>query len=333
MPRPYGSAGPTGVDQAGPTGVEQAPTRALGRRADRARRRRGMWIGAAALVAGAVVVALVGGQVRGEAPAAQPTPAPTTASPSPAPMPEPTLAPPVEIPADPTVYDTSALVAVGPRQVIEALPVDSAPLAPATTTMAAAAGASAPVFAEPGQAPVAVLLAEHEYGGVTVPVVEQHENWVKVLLPTRSGLPSAGVVGQTAGWLRTSDVALDVNTRTVQVSLSTPQITILDGATTVYSTSDFGYGAAKTPTPIGRTFLMTSFVDPGASYARGLEIFALAVHSPTLDGFGGQAVAVTAFHFHSSRSGALSNGCLRVGEETIAALAELPLGTVVMVTA
>ncbi len=55
------------------------------------------------------------------------------------------------------------------------------------------------------------------------------------------------------------------------------------------------------------------------------------MQSPTLDGFGGANVAVTAFHYHDDRSGSISNGCLRVDPAAIEKLAQLPLGTPVIV--
>ena len=75
------------------------------------------------------------------------------------------------------------------------------------------------------------------------------------------------------------------------------------------------------------------FRSPSFGYTRGHPLVYLGVQSPTLDGFGGAAVAVTAFHYHDARSGAISNGCLRLGPEAIDRLAQLPLGTAVYVTA
>jgi hypothetical protein len=58
----------------------------------------------------------------------------------------------------------------------------------------------------------------------------------------------------------------------------------------------------------------------------------LGVQSPTLAGFSGAAVAVTAFHYHDARSGPISNGCLRLDAAAIDRLAQLPLGTPVIVS-
>jgi hypothetical protein len=75
--------------------------------------------------------------------------------------------------------------------------------------------------------------------------------------------------------------------------------------------------------------MMTRTVD--LAYTRGVPIVYLSVQSPTLDGFDGQAVAVTAFHYHDVRSGAISNGCIRLDADAMRRLAELPAGTPVHV--
>ena len=86
-----------------------------------------------------------------------------------------------------------------------------------------------------------------------------------------------------------------------------------------------------TPTPLGRSFIMTVRTEPSFAYTRGNPITYLSVQSPTLDGFDGGDVAVTAFHYHDTRSGRVSNGCLRVDAAAAQVLAALPLGTPVIV--
>jgi len=115
------------------------------------------------------------------------------------------------------------------------------------------------------------------------------------------------------------------------VSISARTIDIVRAGVPQRVATDFGWGTAETPTPLGRTFIMTSAVVPGYEYTRGHPIVYLGVQSPTMDGFGGAEVAVTAFHYHDDRSGAISNGCIRVDSGAIARLAELPLGTPVVI--
>lgn len=235
-------------------------------------------------------------------------------------------------PADDGPYDIAALPAAQVYSIVPDLPVDDQPAGPVLPLTATAATASIPVFAAPGGEPVAQLAQAQAHDGTALPVIEQHKHWVRVLLPARAGLPSAGVVGQTTGWLRVADVTLSDNPFTVTVSLSAGTISVAESGRSVYESSGFGFGTTATPTPIGRTFVMTVFTDPAATYTRGNPTTALAVQSPTLDGFGGASVAVTAFHYHDARSGSISNGCIRVDAATAQYLASLPLGTPVLIT-
>lgn len=247
-------------------------------------------------------------------------------------IPSPSPSPPARYPADAAGYDVAALPAAQVYSVIPALPLDPDPGGAVLSLTASAAAPSVPVFPEPGSPPVAQLPQSQAHDGTAVPVIEQHPHWVKVLLPARAGLPSDGVVGQTTGWLRTSDVTLSDNPYLVTVNIAAGTIVVTESGETVHENSGFGFGTPATPTPIGRTFVMTVFTDPAATYTRGNPTTALAVQSPTLDGFGGASVAVTAFHYHDARSGPISNGCIRVDAATAQYLAGLPLGTPVVVT-
>ena len=289
------------------------------------RRRNLVAISAAVTAAGVLSAVLL--WPRPETPPLETAP---TISPSPT-APSPPPSPAERYPADSAAYDVAALPAAQVYSVIPGLPLDPDPGGPVLPLSASAAAPSVPVFPEPGSPPVAQLPQAQAHDGTAVPVIEQHTHWVKVLLPARAGLPSAGVVGQTTGWLRASDVTLSDNPYVVTVSISSGTIAVAESGQTVYESSGFAYGTPATPTPLGRTFIMTVFTDPSATYTRGNPTTALAVQSPTLDGFGGASVAVTAFHYHDARSGPISNGCIRVDAATAQYLAGLPLGTPVLV--
>ena len=117
----------------------------------------------------------------------------------------------------------------------------------------------------------------------------------------------------------------------IEVSLGDRTVDIVRGEDRQRVAADFGYGVAATPTPVGRSFIMTVRTEPTFAYTRGNPLIYLSVQSPTLDGFDGGDVAVTAFHYHDARSGRVSNGCLRVDAAAAQVLAALPLGTPVIV--
>jgi hypothetical protein len=218
--------------------------------------------------------------------------APPVASATPDPTPTPT---PTGFPANTGAYDALALPEANVFAVLAELPVDSDPDAPFSGYTARAIADAAPVWADPLGEPVAALPREHRYGGTTVAVVEQQENWVRVLLTGRQSIPSEGNPAQLTGWLRTSDVELGAIDTTVEVSVSARTIDIVRAGVPERIATDFASGAEESPTPIGRSFIhlteVTSF-----DYTRGHPIVYLSLQSPVLDGFGGTDVAVTAFH-------------------------------------
>jgi hypothetical protein len=215
--------------------------------------------------------------------------------------------------------------------VISALPVDDDAFGAFTGDEAVAKGVGAPVFADPLGNPVAYLPSEFPYDGTTVPVVERQQNWVKVLLTGRHAVPSNGNPAQVSGWLRTQDVVLSRSDVYVDVSISHRAIDIVRAGVRERITNDFAWGRPDTPTPLGRAFIMTRAVAPEFAYTRGHPIIYLSVQSPTLDGFSGADVAITAFHYHDEHSGQISNGCIRLTPDPIAKLAQLPFGTPVYI--
>ncbi|GAA2993461.1 lipoprotein-anchoring transpeptidase ErfK/SrfK [Microbacterium terrae] len=299
----------------------------------RARPRRAIAIGAlAAVVIGVFVALAVSYAERGEPAASAPTPTETgaaTATPAePTPTPTPT---PTGYPANTTSYDVTTLPRVTVFSVIPELPVDDDPFAAASGLTALAGAAGAPVFADPTGEPVAYVPREYSYGGTTLPIVEKQDDWVEVLLTGRQAVPSQGDPAQVTGWLRVADVEIAPIDVEVLVDISDRTVDIVRGGVAERIATDFAWGTEDTPTPMGRAFIMMTRVVPEYWYTRGNPIVYLSVQSPTLDGFAGANVAVTAFHYHDDRTGPISNGCIRLGPEPIAALAELPEGTPVTI--
>jgi hypothetical protein len=262
------------------------------------------------------------------APATATASAPATARSTPTPT---ARAKPTQFPANKKTYDLKALPQVNVLALLPALPLDDDAFGAFEGEVARALGNGAPVFSDPTGQPVGYLAREYQHDGTTVPIVEKQKFWVKVLLAGRQAVPSQGTSAQVAGWLRTQDIQTTRTTAEVEVSISARTIDIVRAGVPQRVATDFGWGRAETPTPRGRTFIMTSAVVPGYEYTRGHPIVYFGVQSPTMDGFGGANVAVTAFHYHDDRSGAISNGCIRVGSAAITRLAELPLGTPVVI--
>ena len=238
---------------------------------------------------------------------------------------------PAGFPVNAAVYDIGALPTVDVFAVNPALPLDDDPYGSLTAEGALPLGDGAAVFADPLGAPIGYLPRELAFDGTTAPIIERQEHWVRVLLIGRQAIPSLGDPAQVTGWLRAQDVEITPVDAVVEVGLSARTIDIVRGGVAERVATDFAWGNDATPTPLGRTYIMTTRTEPSFGYTRGYPLVYLAAQSPTLDGFGGASVAVTAFHYHDERSGPISNGCLRVDPAAIEALAQLPLGTPVTV--
>lgn len=295
-----------------------------------------------ALVAGLIVVALAAAVFVGVSLARSTPTAPIAATPpssasasTPPRTPTPLVTPtptPTGFPADATAYDLAGLPRVDVFAVVPALPVDVDPTGAFTGELVRAAADLVPIFADPTAPPVAALPRDDLYDGTTLPVVEKQEHWVRVLLAGRSAVPSQGNPAQLSGWLRTADVESTTTTETIEVDIAARTLDIVDaGGARERVAADFAWGTDATPTPRGRTFVMLVRAEPSFGYTRGHPLVYLGVQSPTLDGFGGASVAVTAFHYHDQHSGAISNGCIRLDAAAIDRLAQLPTGTPVVI--
>ncbi len=237
---------------------------------------------------------------------------------------------PAESPANTATYDIRTLRPIDVWSVTPAIPVDDAPFAPMTGELARA-HVAAPIFADPAGQPIGYLPRDAAYGGTTVPVVTHEANWVKVLLAGRQGLPPEGNPAQTVGWLRAADVEITPVQAYVEVHLADHTIDVVSASGVERVADDFAWGEPSTPTPVGRTFVMLTRVVPQFAYTQGHPLVYLGVQSPTLAGFDGGTVAVTAFHYYRERSGATSFGCIYLDGPTVDRLALLPPGTPVVI--
>lgn len=293
-------------------------------------RRRVVWavIAAALLMAGVLLTVWVLRMPAPEASAPSSTPTAAAITPTATPTPEPT---PSGFPADTASYDLAILPQVDVFALIPDLPLDADPFGAVTGEAVRPVAAGAPVFADPAGQPVAFLPRDYLYDGTTVPVVERQEHWIRVLLVGRQATPSEGSSAQVSGWLRAQDVELTPLDAVVEVNIAARTVDIVRGGVAERVADDFASGAPETPTPVGRSFIMTVRTEPSFGYTRGYPLVYLSAQSPTLDGFGGANAAITAFHYHDERSGQISNGCLRVDPAAIEALAGLALGTPVVI--
>lgn len=179
------------------------------------------------------------------------------------------------------------------------------------------------VYARPGGTPVATLPSTELSGPTWVPVVGRVPGWYQVLLPSRPN--------HTAGWIASTGLRTARSPYAVRVNTTAHRLTLLkSGARS--GTWTVAVGAAKTPTPVGRTFILAS-LKPSNPDPSPL-VLPLGAHSDTLDSFGGGPGTV-AFHGWPDKSvfgKAVTHGCVRVPPAALRALSQVPLGTEVLIT-
>jgi lipoprotein-anchoring transpeptidase ErfK/SrfK len=179
-----------------------------------------------------------------------------------------------------------------------------------------------PVFDAPGGTPFARLPTRQLGSDTWLPVIAEQPGWVRVLLPAR---PNAAT-----GWLDADAVRTARTPYQVRVSLEGASLRLLRDGHQV-GRWPVAVGATQTPTPSGRTFLLASITDPLQPYSR--VIVPLGIHSVALHDYdGGPAtVALHSWPTADVYGKPVSHGCLRLPVAAMAALATVPLGTVVLI--
>jgi lipoprotein-anchoring transpeptidase ErfK/SrfK len=154
---------------------------------------------------------------------------------------------------------------------------------------------------------------------------EAGDTWLKVLLPRR---PNG-----SAGWVRRDQVRIDALSQAVEVDLSDRTASLVRNHRRVRSWP-VAIGTSTTPTPTGRFFVTVKLRPPQISTVYGAWALGLSGYSNVLDQFGtgdGQ-IALHGTHNPGVLGSAVSNGCVRMDNETITLLADsLPLGTPVTI--
>jgi L,D-transpeptidase catalytic domain len=157
----------------------------------------------------------------------------------------------------------------------------------------------------------------------SVPDARCTSAWYRILLPLKPH-------GQT-GYVRATDVRLrPLGTRLV-VDLSTRRLTAFDRGRPVLS-AKVAIGARSTPTPTGRFYVNQRFRDdPLGPY--GWAAIGISAFSEVLHGWPqGGPVAIHGTNRPSLLGLPVSNGCIRVSNETVKRLWRLaPTGTPVQV--
>ncbi|MBD7917161.1 L,D-transpeptidase [Cellulomonas sp. Sa3CUA2] len=181
--------------------------------------------------------------------------------------------------------------------------------------------------------PVATVPAVTLDVPTVLPVIDQRGGWLRVLVATRSALPSQDVsqVNGRSVWIRAQDTTPSGTDWRLHLDLAALSLTVDDGTTT--STVPVkAVGAPGSPTPAVPQFVVGSQWEQPGTYTP--RVLLLSSQSETIDVYD-KATGTSATAIHTSpiaRTGAISNGCVRVSEEVLDLLwGKVPPGTVLTV--
>jgi len=195
----------------------------------------------------------------------------------------------------------------------------------AASTELATVRIAGPGFARPGApATGTVATSWHERPSV-LPVIATEPGWVEVRLPQRPN--------ESTAWLPAADVTLSATSYEIVVDLATTRLSLYDGGRLVFS-APAGVGATGDPTPAGHYFVAFDEHPPQPNPGYGPFIIVTSAHSPAISDWEGSGDAVIGIHgplgedSQIGPSGAkISHGCIRLHDQALERLAEVPPGT------
>jgi lipoprotein-anchoring transpeptidase ErfK/SrfK len=180
-------------------------------------------------------------------------------------------------------------------------------------------------YASPGQ-PAAGTVPATWYGRPSVlPVIATSPGWVRVRLAQRPD-------GSTA-WLPAGAVTLSSTPYRIVINTATTQLALYDQGQQVFS-APAGVGTPDDPTPTGEFFLAFDEQPPRPNPGYGPFILVTSAHSAAISDWEGSGDAVIGIHgplgedSEIGTTGAhISHGCVRLHEQALEQLAEVPPGT------
>ena len=176
----------------------------------------------------------------------------------------------------------------------------------------------------PGGAAFARLPAMQLNNPTWVPVIAHSGDWARILLPSRPN-------GST-GWVRLGGPERTEQARSpyvVDIDVDARRLELREDGHPI-GTWTVGVGAAKSPTPRGRTFVMAAIEETVTKFSP--VILPLGTHSETFSTYGGGpgTVALHGWPDPSVFGKGSSDGCVRVPDDALRTLTSLPLGTLVL---
>jgi lipoprotein-anchoring transpeptidase ErfK/SrfK len=203
----------------------------------------------------------------------------------------------------------------------DAVPISRGP----ASTVVATVLRAAPGYASSGGIVTGTVPASW-YGRPSVlPVIATRPGWVQVRLAQRPN-------GSTA-WLPASDVTLGRTPYRIVVNNTTAQLALYDLGKLVFS-APAGVGTTDDPTPTGAFFVAFDEQPPQPNPGYGPFIIVTSAHSQAISDWENSGDAIIGIHgplgedSEIGTAGArISHGCVRLHDEALERLTEVPPGT------
>jgi len=187
-----------------------------------------------------------------------------------------------------------------------------------------------PMYDEAGDRKVAYAFDTRNDTGDLAPMLvvgatrRDGEPWYEVLLPLR---PNG-----TSAWVRERDVKLRERTERIEVDLSKRTLDYLVGGE-VAERFHVGIGTDEFPTTTGDFYVYVKVPYDNPNQPYGIMALGLSGFSRVItDWPGGGRIAVHGTPYASNRGEAVSHGCVRVYNEDMESLIDVPLGTPVIIS-
>ena len=195
----------------------------------------------------------------------------------------------------------------------------------AKSTLLATVRVATSRYTSAGQIAVGTVPASWYERPSVLPVVATKPGWVEVRLAQRPN--------ESTAWLPAGDVTLSETPYEIVVNLATTRLSLYENGQLVFS-APAGVGTAGDPTPTGHYFVAFHEQPPSPNPGYGPFILVTSAHSPAISDWEGSGDAVIGIHgplgedSQIGTSGArISHGCIRLHDQALERLTEVPAGT------
>jgi lipoprotein-anchoring transpeptidase ErfK/SrfK len=194
-------------------------------------------------------------------------------------------------------------------------------------TLLVTADGTIPAFAAPAGPRTGSVPATWHSAPSTLPVIGTRPGWFDVRLAQRPN--------ESTAWVRAQNVTVASTPYAIVINLATTHLTLYRDGVQVFS-APAGVGTTADPTPPGRFFI--AFVASPPAPAYGAFVLVTSAHSNVITDWDMSGDAMVAIHgplgadqLIGASGARISHGCIRLHEQDLLKLGNIPAGTPVTI--